>query len=191
MVQIPEDISYSPEGTYIAYVGRISKEKGIDTLIRAVKSNKLPLRLAGDYAQMPEVAHLQIENAKFVGRLNGGDLENFYRQARFTVIPSEFPELGPLVALESMSRGLPIIASRIGSNVELVEEGKTGLLFEPGNHEELAAKMNLLWQDKDLCRSMGTAAREKAIREHRPEAYYSLLMGAYQKAIEMNRYHEN
>jgi glycosyltransferase involved in cell wall biosynthesis len=86
-----------------------------------------------------------------------------------------------------MSHGLPVIASRIGGLQEIVEDGVAGFLFEPGNAEDLAEKMKRLWDNPDLCRQMGRAGREKAIREYSEDVYYERLMAVYQKAISLNK----
>ena len=187
MIQIPAEVSDHSGGEYIAYAGRLSREKGIDTLLQAVHDNKVPLRLAGDYSQLPDSRHRQSKHARFLGLLNRSELDNFYRQARFMVFPSSLPEPGPLAVLEAMSHGLPVIAARIGGNYKVVEEGVTGLLFEPRNAADLAAKIKLLWQDKELCRRLGGNAREQATAEHSPDVHYGRLMGAYRQAIEMGK----
>ena len=86
-----------------------------------------------------------------------------------------------------MSHGLPVIASRIGGLPEIVEDGITGFLFEPGNSEELASKMKILWENPGLCRKMGQAGGEKAIREYSENIYYKRLIAAYKKAIDINK----
>jgi len=77
------------------------------------------------------------------------------------------------------------ICSRIGGLPEIVDDGTTGLLFEPGNSEDLAEKILYLWDRPDLCRKMGRAGCEKALREYSPEKYYERLMAVYEKAIEL------
>jgi glycosyltransferase involved in cell wall biosynthesis len=68
---------------------------------------------------------------------------------------------------------------------EVVNEGITGLAFEPGNAEELADNICYLWDRPDLCREIGQAGREKALREYSPDKYYQRLMAVYKKAIEL------
>ncbi len=85
-----------------------------------------------------------------------------------------------------MAYGLPLIASRIGVFPEVVDDGVTGLLFEPGNAEDLASKIKLLCDNQDLCKKMGKAGREKAIREYSEDVYYERLMDVYKKAIDIN-----
>jgi glycosyltransferase involved in cell wall biosynthesis len=110
----------------------------------------------------------------------------FYQGARFLVVPSMWFEGCPLVVSEAMSHGLPVIASRIGGLPEFVEDGVTGLLFEPGNVAELAEQIRTLWENPDLCRRLGEAGRRKAEREYNEEVYYRSLISIYEQAIERN-----
>ena len=174
-------------GKYIVYSGRISPEKGIETLMVCARKTGLPLRLAGDYSQMPDIVKNKPQNAQFLGHLNHDQLSEFYQNARFSVVPSIWFEPFGIVIVEAMFHGLPVIASRIGGIPEIVEDGVTGFLFEPGNTIELEEKMKLLWNNPDLCRQMGKAGREKAIREYSEDIYYERLMSVYQKAIEINK----
>lgn len=177
----------NPErGQYVAFSGRMSKEKGIDTLLRAAQ--RLPdlrVRLAGDGPLLDELRRQAPANAELPGRLDADAMTTFYQNARFLVVPSKCFEGCPLVVSEAMSQGLPIIASRIGGLPELVDDGVTGWLFEPGNAEELAQKIRLLWDDPDLCRRMGRAGREKAQREYSEDVYYERLTAAYARAMEL------
>ena len=86
---------------------------------------------------------------------------------------------------EAMSHGLPVIASRIGGLGEFVEDGVTGLLFQPGNSQELAEKIRLLWANPELCRRLGDAGQQKARRELNGELYYQRLTAIYEQAIEL------
>jgi glycosyltransferase involved in cell wall biosynthesis len=188
MISAPDSgTEASGDGEYIAYAGRISPEKGIATLLASVRRTGLPVRLAGDYSGMPEIVKTAPASAKFIGHLNRNQLNGFYRDARFLVVPSVWFEPFGLVVAEAMSRGLPVIASKMGGLPEIVEDGVTGLLFEPGNAEDLAEKMQLLWGSPNMCRQMGMAGREKAIREYSEDVYYKRLMVVYKKAIQVNK----
>ncbi len=88
-----------------------------------------------------------------------------------------------MVLAEAMLHGKPVICSRIGGLPEIVDDGVTGLLFQPGDQRELAEKIRYLWDRPELCRQMGQAGREKALREYSPEKYYQRIMAAYAKAI--------
>jgi len=187
MVSVPDAINENSYGKYIAYVGRISPEKGIDTLLTAAGRTGLPVRIAGDNSQKSELVKKTPPNARFVGLLDPDQVAGFYRNARFSVVPSICFETFGLVAAEAMSHGLPVIASRTGALPEIVEDGVTGFLFKPGNTKELASKMKLLWENPDLCRKMGKAARDKVIREYGEDLYYRRLIETYHRAIDLEK----
>lgn len=186
MISIPESVTDPSCGQYIAYAGRISPEKGIERLLEAAaRLPDLEVRLAGDGPIMPQLIKQAPPNVTFLGRLDSENMGAFYQNARFSVVPSLCFEAFGRVAAEAMSHGLPVIASRIdGGLSEIVDEGVTGLFFEPGNSEDLANKMKLLWGNPKLCRQMGRAGREKAIREYSEDVYYRRLMAVYEMAIE-------
>lgn len=182
-VAIPDEACDPARGEYVAFAGRLSAEKGLPTLIAAAARTGLPVRIAGDGPLRAELSASAPQNVTFVGRLDRAGLLDFYQHARFTVVPSIWFEVCPLVISEAMSHGLPVITSRIGGLPELVDEGVTGLLIGLGNAEDLAVKMKTLWDSPELCRSMGQAGREKARREYGEEVYFTRLMEIYQRAI--------
>lgn len=186
MVSLPDFEVEVSSGEYVAYVGRVSLEKGIETILAAAQQAGLTLHLAGDYSEMPEAMEGAPLNAQFMGQLNKDQLFGFYQNARFCVVPSICFDVSPHVAAEAMLNGLPIIASRIGGLPWIVDDGVTGLLVEPGNVKELAEKMKLLWENPDLCRQLGIAGRQKAVREYSEDVYYKRLMAVYEKAIKLN-----
>lgn len=187
MVSIPDAVENNSNGKYIAYVGRITPEKGIDTLLTAAGQTGLPVRIAGDNSQMHEFVKMTPLNVQFVGLLNRDQLTGFYQNAHFSVVPSICFETFGLVAAEAMSHGLPVIASKIGALPEIVEDSVTGFLFNPGNAEELAGKMRLLWENPELCRKMGKAARDKVIQQYGKELYYKRLVETYHRAMELKK----
>jgi glycosyltransferase involved in cell wall biosynthesis len=93
----------------------------------------------------------------------------------------------PLVISEAVSHGLPVVASRIGGLPELVEDGVTGFSFEPNNTQNLAKKIELLWDNPSLCRQMGRTGYDKAIIEFGEDVYFGHLMDVYKKAIELHK----
>ena len=187
MVEMPNDpLDYS-EGQYIAYTGRISPEKGIDTLLVAAFQTGLPVRIAGDYLAMPGALEMAPQNVKFLGHLGPEKLHEFYQNSRFVIVPSIWHETFGLVAAEAMAHGLPVIASRMGGLPELVEDGTTGFLFEAGDARDLGQKMKVLWNDPELCRRMGKKARVKAGLKYSKETYYRRLMEVYERAIDAEK----
>ena len=172
------------QGEYIGYVGRISPEKGLQTLVGSARAcSDIQFKAAGSYARMPQLPQQAPNNSKFLGHLNNGQLGQFYNNSRMIVLPSIWYEGFPSVVIEAMLRQKPVICSHIGGLPEIVEDGVTGLLFEPGNADELAEKIRYLWDRPELCRKMGRAGREKALREYSPEKYYERLMAVYEKAM--------
>jgi len=174
-------------GDYVAYVGRISPEKGIEVLLSAAKRlQDVPFRLAGSYDAMPEVVDKGSSNVSFLGNLDTKRLAEFYRQSRLLVLSSRWFEGFPMAIVEAMAHGKAVVAPRIGGIPEIVDDGETGLLFAPGDTEDLAAKVRYLWGNPDLCRQMGQAGREKALREYSAESYYERLIALYEEAVARN-----
>ncbi len=183
MVRVTGSLGDPSSGEYAAFAGRIGPEKGVETLLASARMTEIPVRLAGDYSRMAWIVKSAPSNAQFTGLLDYHRLQEFYCKARFLVVPSVCQEIFGLVLVEAMGHGLPVIASRMGGMTEIVEDGVTGLLFDAGNAEDLAAKMKSLWGDPDLCSRMGHAGREKVIREYSENMYYERLITAYKKAI--------
>ena len=102
------------------------------------------------------------------------------------LMPSICYEGLPMVLVEAYACGLPVIASRIGALAELVEDQVTGLLFEPGNAEDLASKMTWAMAHPAEMKRMGRAARERYEAHYTPERNYEQLMAIYREAVDSN-----
>ncbi|HRK29739.1 MAG TPA: glycosyltransferase [Tepidisphaeraceae bacterium] len=176
---LPPFSGRSSDGEYVAYIGRISPEKGLDVLLEAAQQTRLPVRIAGDPTFMPGIEQRAPANVTFVGKLNRAATDAFLERARMLVVPSVWWEAFGLVGVEAMSRELPVIASNMGGLPEVVDDGITGLLTPPNDAAALGAAMRRLWDDRALARRMGLAGREKAERLYTPNAYYQSLMRAY------------
>ncbi len=161
-VDIPPSPTDPALGAYAAFAGRRVAEKGIDVVVAAARLAKIPLKLAMGAADDISDCHNDAQ-ITYIQTRSRGELMNFFRNARFLVVPSIWFETGPLVVSEAMGHGLPVIASRIGALEQMVEHNRTGLLFETGNVNELALQMKRLWEDDLLCRRLGLAAREHAL----------------------------
>ena len=134
---------------YVLYFGRFSREKGIDTLIQVCKElPEIPFVFAGTGPLEEELAG--VPNIQNVGFQRGQDLETLIRQARFSVYPSQWYENCPFSVMESQLYGTPVLGADIGGIPELIEEGKTGELFESGNAAQLKEKIKMLWENRDL-----------------------------------------
>jgi glycosyltransferase involved in cell wall biosynthesis len=171
---------------YILCFGRLSSEKGVEDLLMAMK--KLPrinLVVAGDGPERQKLeswsAAQGLNNVRFTGRLDGRDLQEMIRGARFTVMPSLVYETLGKVILESYALGRPVVASNLGTRPEFVKHGSTGLLYEPYNIDDLTEKISSLYSQPELCRQMGQKGRELLAEKHSPEEYYEKLMGIYER----------
>ena len=134
---------------YVLYFGRFSREKGIDTLIQVCKElPEIPFAFAGTGPLEEELAG--VPNIQNMGFQRGQDLETLIRQARFSLCPSEVYENCPFSVMESQLYGTPVLGADIGGIPELIEEGKTGELFESGNEVQLKEKIKMLWENRDL-----------------------------------------
>jgi glycosyltransferase involved in cell wall biosynthesis len=102
-------------------------------------------------------------------------------------MPSKWYEMFGLVLLEGMVAGIPVIASNLGGIPEIVADGATGLLFRPGDAEDLAGKMQFLWENPEYARALGQAGREQALENYSEGVYYQRLLAVYERAIEINR----
>jgi glycosyltransferase involved in cell wall biosynthesis len=160
VVAIPECGTDPGAGSYIAYAGRFTPEKGIQTLLEAGRICGLPLKLArAENSLMTEQIPAEFE---VVITRSPDDLSAFFRGARMLIVPSVWFETFGLTGAEAMGHGLPLIVSKLGALPCLVQDGIDGLLFEPGNARDLADKIRFLWDRPELCRQFGRAGRKKA-----------------------------
>jgi glycosyltransferase involved in cell wall biosynthesis len=163
----------APDGAYIASVGRISPEKGIDVLVAAGAMTGLPIRIAGEGAIVESLRDNSTKNVQFVGQLSRAAMNEFLDNARIVVVPSIWWEAFGLVAAEAMSRGIPVIASKTGGLAHVVDDGVTGMHIPMNDAPALAMAMKKLWDDAPLRKKMGAAGREKALRLYTADAYYA------------------
>lgn len=171
-------------GQYIAYAGRLSSEKGVETLLEAARQlPHVPVHIAGEGELYASLKRSAPGNVVFEGQLNREGIAAFYAKARMCVVPSIWHEAFGLVAAEAMAIGLPVVASRIGALPEIVDDGRTGLLFEPGDSGSLAATLERLWANPRFCRVFGSAGRDKVLREYSRDVYYRRLMRVYERAL--------
>lgn len=161
----PDPGSRNDFGDTTLFVGRLSAEKGLRTLLEAWKllEGRIPLRIIGDGPLRAEVKACETGNdgpgITFLGQLQSAAVFKEMKRARFLVFPSEWYEGLPLVIVEAFACGVPVLASRIGSMIELVEHGRCGLLFTPGDPKDLAASAKWAWDHPEEVQTMGRNAR--------------------------------
>lgn len=175
------DINSEDKKPYILYFGRYSKEKGVETLLEVCKElSDIQFVFAGKPANGEE--HLldkihAIPNIKEVGFLTGENLDKTIANAMFTVYPSEWYENCPFSVIESQMLGTPIVASNIGGIPELLDDEKTGLLFEPKNRKMLKNIIAMLYTDTHSLEEMRRNCLSKQFMDM--ETYYKKLMVYY------------
>jgi glycosyltransferase involved in cell wall biosynthesis len=173
---------------YAVYFGRLSPEKGLLTLLRAFEqAAPARLKIAGTG---PMEAELQqfirdkgLDNVELVGFLSGAQKSELLSRALFAVIPSEWYENFPVVALECFAAAKPIVASRMGGLPSIVSEGETGLLFTAGNATEIAEKVRYMFAHPFEADRMGRRAREIVETKYSRERSYQDLMDIFRKVV--------
>jgi glycosyltransferase involved in cell wall biosynthesis len=176
-------------GEYALFVGRLSGEKGLKTLLRAWQylQHRVPLVLVGDGPLGPQLrAETQRQcgsNIIFRGHLNHDQSLAAMKEARFLIFPSDCYENCPLTIAEAFSCGAPVICSRVGAMQEIVEDGRTGLHFTPGDPHDLAAKVELAWMRSGLTESMCRQARAEYESKYTPGRNYEMLMAIYESLM--------
>jgi glycosyltransferase involved in cell wall biosynthesis len=186
MCDLRDNAPASGDGAYAAFVGRISPEKGLAVLVEAARIAGIPVKIAGK-GEIPGLKESAPANVEFVGGVPRDRLSDFYRGARFLVVPSVWNEVFCLVLMESMTLGIPAIASNTGGLPEIFEHERSGLHVPPSDPQALAAAMRRLWDDPAMCRRMGQAARAEALARFTPDAYYNRLKNVFDRAINEHR----
>lgn len=173
---------------YFVYLGRLSPEKGVLTLLKAMtRVKRSRLILIGDGPQRAELEQFakanQIDNVEFVGYKNKPEVKELMSHASFSVIPSEWYENSPLVIYEAFSMGKPVIGATIGGITEFIQPNKDGLHFTPGSDTQLAERINALLDDRDKIVAMGQNARDKAEKNFSPEEHCRWITKVYEQLI--------
>lgn len=182
-------------GDGLLYVGRLSEEKGLFTLLEALKKlpEKIPLKIVGTGELLENLLQYISKNGlqkqvSLLGYKQGEELRDLIRNSRLVVVPSISYENCPLSLLEAMALGKPVLASRIGGIPELIENDSNlqrGALFEPGDALDLAQKIALYYGDEPLLVEWGQKARAYVEIYHSPVRYYQGLMKIYASAKEI------
>lgn len=153
-----ESILQEPKQGYVLYFGRFSKEKGMDTLLEACRQlPQVPFVFAGTGPMEDDVN--KIENITNKGFQTGESLQKLIRGAIFSICSSQCYENCPFSVMESQLYGTPVIGANIGGIPELIQENRTGELFESGNAESLKKIIQQLWNNKELCENYAEYCR--------------------------------
>jgi glycosyltransferase involved in cell wall biosynthesis len=165
------------------FIGRISQEKGITTLLRSWQNQDIPLRIAGDGPLLEQIKQGESGFVKALGRLSRVEIEEELIHTDFLIMPSECYETFGLVLTEAYSYGVPVVASNLGAMAEIVEDGVTGLLFEAGNAADLKTKVDWMKSYPSERIRMGNNARRVFEEKYTPERNYEKLISIYQDVL--------
>ncbi len=173
---------------YFIYLGRLSREKGIATLLAALHrraGTRYTCRILGEgpmeESLRRQAAEWNLTNVEFSGYLQGEALQEAIRGAAFTVVPSEWYENLPFSVLESFALGTPVVGSRMGGIPEMVLHEQTGLTFTMGDAPELAAALDWMESRPERVVEMGRAARELLVERYSPGPHLERMEKQYKQ----------
>ena len=173
-------------GRYALFVGRLSHEKGLSTLLTAMGKlgKKLHLKIVGEGPLSHQLAKSieKLSNVELLGPRSSKQVYELMGEAAFLVFPSEWYETFGRVAIEAFSKGTPVIGANIGAIPEVVEHLRTGLLFKPGDAEDLARQMEWAIRHPALLTEMRREARAEFESKYTSERNYEMLMRIYEMA---------
>lgn len=165
---------------YALYIGRLSKEKGVDILSEAWDGCLYPLKVVGTgFVNIPATGAVQL-----CGNKTKQEVFELIKASRFVIVPSICYEGFPMVIVEAFACGVPIICSHLGSMKEIVKDGFTGLHFEPGNPKDLSLKVKWMIEHPKEVQEMGRNCRAEYLEKYTPSINYEKLMNIYRQAIE-------
>ena len=173
-------------GGYAVFVGRLAREKGLATLLKAWSQLKvgIPLKIVGDGPMAGLVRDAgQGGRIEWLGRKPAAEVHRIIGQASLLVLPSECYETFGRVVAEAYAKGTPVIASRLGALAELVEHGRTGLLFGPGDADDLAGQVEAMLADPQRLAKMRREARAEFEGKYAGSRNYVQMMAIYEEAV--------
>ena len=192
---LPEDTVYQSSnvaGEYILYFGRLSREKGIMTLVKAyVKANvEMPLYIVGTGPKKEEIEELVAElglrdKVQLLGFKQGQELKDLVADSRCVILPSEWYENGPYSIMEAMASGKPAIVSNLGGLPEMVQDGVTGFVVPSKNEGELAVAIKKVATMSEMeLLNMGNSAVKRAKELFDAEEYCKKIEEIYKNLME-------
>lgn len=174
-------------GGYCLYVGRVSAEKGISTLLKSWKNPALPpLKVVGTgpMARAVETAAAGTPNIEILGQCSQSTVYNILGSAELLIVPSECFETFGRVVAEAFAKGTPVVAANIGGVSEIVSNGESGVLFEPGDADALAEQVHSLFGNPVRLQLMRKRARAAFEQNYTVEKNYALLRSIYDRVLQ-------
>ena len=175
------------DGDFALFAGRLSVEKGITTLLTAwnrLHRSRLRLKVAGDGPLAPEVVRQAGRSrVEYLGELPRQDIQALLRSAAVLIYPSICYENFPLSIVEAFASGVPVVASGMGAMAEIIDDGRTGLHFRPGDPEDLAAKIEWVEHHPAAMAGMRREARAEYLSRYTPKHNYGMLVHLYERVL--------
>jgi glycosyltransferase involved in cell wall biosynthesis len=170
---------------FFLYVGRLSPEKGIETLLKAAALHEFHLKIIGDGSEsaLVEAYAANHPNIEFLGYQQKERVISELKSAKALLFTSEWLETFGMTIVEAFSTGTPVIASKIGGAEFLVQHGINGLHYTPGKVDELIEQVILLQNDPDLATNLGLEARKSYLQDYTPEENYRRLIAIYADVV--------
>lgn len=181
---LPKTFEASPR-VVIGFAGRLEAIKGVSDFIEIAR--KFPdeqFEIVGDGPLLESSKAAASRNVKFLGRLEQSQMAAFYARCRAVLFPTRVFEGLPLVVLEAMSHGVPVVASRIGGIPEVIEDGLNGLLCDIGDFEKWVQSVSNVLTNPELMAAISVKARQTIEQRFSEDKYYDQLMAIYRLAIE-------
>ena len=179
------------DGGFALFAGRLVPEKGISTLLRAWEQldGKMTLKIAGAGPMEPEVreAASRLRSIEYIGLQPNTEVLRLMGSASLFLLPTEQYEGHPRSTVEAFARGLPVVASRLGSLVEMIEDGESGILFTPGDAQDLATRISRVLSHPERLAQIGRAGRRQFEAKYSAEQNYRMLMDIYRSASNSRR----
>ncbi|ULH17591.1 glycosyltransferase (plasmid) [Deinococcus sp. KNUC1210] len=174
-------------GAFALFVGRLTPEKGILTLLDAWRTlgATVPLTIAGDgpLAQEVERRAGELPGVTYLGRQPRDHIQELMREARLLVFPSEWYEGFPMTLIEAFAAGLPVVASRLGSMASIIEHGVSGRHFQPGDAADLVRQVEWLLQHPQALDAMRLEVRRRYLEQYTARQNVEQLIGLYQRVL--------
>lgn len=178
-------------GGYALFVGRLSDEKGVETMLQAweLMGDKIPLKIAGDgpLADCVTEAAERSQGIQWLGRVSEEQVTALMKDAVLLIVPSDWYEVFGLVIIEAFATGLPVIASDIGSMSTLVDHERTGFHFHPGDPEDLARQVENALGDRGNLALMRATTRAEFEANYTADQNYHMLKDVYRQAMDRRR----
>jgi glycosyltransferase involved in cell wall biosynthesis len=183
----PDPGAGTGKGGYAVFVGRLSTEKGLDTLLKAWRylGGDVPLKLLGDgpMATAVQDAAAKDPSIQWLGHVSHESVYGLVGAAMFLVLPSRCYENFSMAIVEAFAKGTPVVVPKLGAMAAIVDNGRTGLYFRPGDPADLAAKVRQILADPLELARMRRAARLEFDQKFTADSSYKSLMEIYRRAL--------